>query len=291
LKKFKKIYIEITNHCNLACSFCRRSGRTKAHMEPATFAGVLGRLRAHTDHLSLHVLGEPLLHPDLAALLRICNTHHLRVNLTTNGTLLTQNRNVLLNSPALRQINISLHSYERDDIGPALKIYLAAVFDFIREATRHTPLFISLRLWNLAETGNKDRRQIDALLHALEDHFGLPGQLTLALSPTRGIPLRPRVYLSLAHRFTWPHDPGPEAEVSGFCLGLRDHVAILVDGTVVPCCLDSEGDMALGNIQQQSLAAILAGARAVAIRRGFASQKLVEALCRRCTYRRKFKAA
>jgi len=291
LKKFKKIYIEITNRCNLACSFCQRSGRTRAYMEPATFAGMLGGLRAHTDHLSLHVLGEPLLHPDLATLLRICHSHGMRVNLTTNGTLLGQNRDTLLNSPALRQVNISLHSFEGDPTDPALRIYLTAVFDFIGVATRHTPLFICLRLWNLAEPGNGDQWKIDSLLTTLEDHFGLPGRLTGAFSPSRGIPLRPRVYLSLAHRFTWPHAPGLEADVSGFCRGLRDHVAILVDGTVVPCCLDSEGDMALGNIHQQPLAAILAGARALAIRQGFARQKLVEPLCRRCTYRRQFKAA
>lgn len=291
MKKFKKIYIEITNRCNLACSFCQQSGRPKSHIAPATFVEMLGQLRDHTDHLSLHVLGEPLLHPDLAALLRICHAHGLRVNLTTNGTLLRQRRDVLLNSPALRQVNISLHSFAGPANGPALKVYLAAVFDFIREATQHTPLFISLRLWNLTPTGNGDQREADPLLTALTDHFGLPGRLAVALSPSRGIPLRPRVYLSLAHRFTWPHDPGPEVDVNGFCRGLRDHVAILVDGTVVPCCLDSEGDMALGNIHQQSLAAILAGGRALAIRQGFARQKLVEALCRRCTYRRQFKAA
>jgi radical SAM protein with 4Fe4S-binding SPASM domain len=74
------------------------------------------------------------------------------------------------------------------------------------------------------------------------------------------------------------------------CRGLRDHLAILVDGTVVPCCLDADGQVALGNIFRQPLVAILASPRALRLREGFGHQWLVEPLCRRCAYRQRFAA-
>ncbi len=289
LSTFKKIYVEITNRCNLACSFCHRSARPKGFMAPAFFAQVLARVRPHTDHLSLHVLGEPLLHPDLGTLLALCADQGLRVNLTTNGTLLPSSRELLLASPALRQVNVSLHSFEEQQAGPALESYLAGVLAFVRRASRETGLRVSLRLWNAVageEAGHLRRNH--PILAELERFFELASPLADALTPSHGLCLAPRVYLSQAARFTWPHAPGPEQGERGRCRGLRDHVAILVDGTVVPCCLDGEGDVALGNILARSLAEILAGPRAEAMRQGFARHRLVEPLCRRCTFRQRF---
>ena len=284
LKKFKKIYLEITNRCNLSCSFCLRSERAKSFMHPEDFRAILDKIEAHTDHLALHVMGEPLLHPELGEILALCQEHTLKVNLTTNGTLLPQRQGLLLASQALRQVNISLHGLAELPDGPR-ETALAGIFAFVQEAM-HTPLFISLRLWNLsAAEGNGHNQRI---LNRITAFFALPESLGPEPTPGHGITLTPRIFLSQNGRFTWPHGPAPDLGGTGTCRGLRDHVAILVDGTVAPCCLDGEADIPLGNIHAQSLAEICASPRAVAMRTGFSQRRLSESLCRRCTFRQSF---
>lgn len=282
MKKFKKIFVEITNCCNLSCSFCHRSQRPPAFITPAAFEAILQRINGWTDHLALHLLGEPLLHPDLPQLLALCHQLRLQVNLTTNATLIAPNRTTLLTSPALRQINLSLHSFE-DGEGDA---YLDMILDFVKEAQRTTPLFISLRLWNLSDKDGNEGNQ--PILRRLERFFALPAPLPATLTPGQGIKLAAQVFLSQDVEFTWPHAPAPDRGAHGSCRALRDHIGILVDGTVVPCCLDAEGDIPLGNILQSPLSEILASPRADAMRQGFAQQQLLEPLCRRCTYRLRF---
>lgn len=281
MKKFKKIFVEITNCCNLSCSFCQRSQRPPAFITPAAFDETLQRISGWTDHLALHLLGEPLLHPDLPQLLASCHRHRLQVNLTTNATLLSSTRPTLLTSPALRQINFSLHSCERGESDA----YLDAILDFVAEAQRTTPLFLSLRLWNLS--GKEEHTQNMQIRRRLEEFFALP-RLPDTLTPGQGIKLAPRVFLSQEEEFRWPHTPAPDLGTHGTCRALRDHIGILVDGTVVPCCLDAEGDIPLGNILQSPLSEILSSPRATRMRQGFASRHLVEPLCRRCTYRQRF---
>ena len=287
LKKFKKIYLEITNRCNLSCSFCPQSSRAKACMPPEEFRAILGKIEGHTDHLALHVLGEPLLHPELGEILVLCQKHSLKINLTTNGTLLPQRQGLLLASPALRQVNISLHSFSEQDTGPARSGYLAGIFAFLRKAET-TGLLVSLRFWNLPATDTGLPSPNAPILKALEEFFALPGPLADRLTPGHGLTLAPGVFLSQNGRFTWPHSPAPDLGDQGTCRGLRDHVAILVDGTVVPCCLDAEADIPLGNIHEQSLAEIIDSPRAVTIRTGFFQRRLSEPLCRRCTFRQSF---
>jgi len=290
LKRFKKIFIEITNRCNLSCSFCQPGNRPKAFMRPEDFAGIVRQVQDHTDYLSLHVLGEPLLHPDLERLLSICRDNSLKVNLTTNATLLPERQALLLNSPALRQINISLHSItEQGGDEQAIQEYLAGIFVFIRQATATTRLYISLRLWNTPEEENAGACRINKfILQALAGFFCLAAPIPDQLTPGHGTALAPRVFLSRNRRFTWPHGPAPVQGESGFCHGLRNQVAILVDGTVVPCCLDAEADIPLGSIYTQSLSEILASPRATRLYEGFSRRRLVEPLCRRCTFRQSF---
>ena len=290
LKKFKKIYLEITNRCNLSCSFCHQSGRPKTFMPPEAFRAILGKIEGHTGHLALHVLGEPLLHPELDEILALCQEHSLKVNLTTNATLLPQRQTLLLASPALRQVNISLHSFSDQQENPAMTDYLAGIFAFIQEAAA-TGLLISLRFWNLLATedgGAVGPGPNAPILKALEDFFALPEPLADRLTPGHGLTLAPRVFLSQNARFIWPHAPAPDLGDQGTCRGLRDHIAILVDGTVVPCCLDAEADIPLGNIHSQSFEEIINSPRAAAIRTGFAQRRLTESLCRRCTFRQFF---
>ena len=287
---FKKIYIEITNRCNLACNFCRPTSRPAATMAVAVFAELLDRLRGHTHHLCLHVLGEPLLHPALPQLLDLAHGHDLRVNLTTNGALLDRHGPALLQAPALRQIAVSLHSLPQLET-LAAETALETVLRFSREAGATGRLWVSLRLWNLVEGMDGEiRAWNDRLLARLGEVFSLPDLHAADLTACRGIALAPRIFLNPERQFAWPDPLAPEMGRRGHCHGLRDHLAILVDGTVVPCCLDGDGMLALGNLLRQPLANILAGARAARMIEGFANQRLVEPLCRRCSYRLRFSA-
>lgn len=279
MPRFKKIFVEITNRCNLACAFCQPSSRAAADMTPQAFATVLNRIAGHTDHLCLHLLGEPLLHPQLGELLEQCRFQRKRVNLTTNGTLLAQHGALLLESPALRQLNLSLHS-----LAAAPPAALAAALDFAREASRGGRLLVSLRLWN--HTGADDPVET-ALLQRLATAYPQAPSLSDGPIPGQGLALAPRLFLSRQPPFVWPH-AAVEVGRRGRCRALRDHIGILVDGRVVPCCLDAEGDIVLGNLLSASLDEILATPRAVAMRDGFARHELVEALCRRCNYRLRF---
>jgi len=288
LPLFKKIYVEVTNCCNLACDFCPRTHRPKVFMRPTVFAEILDKIRPSTGYLSLHVLGEPLLHPDFAQLLALSHQSGLRVNLVTNGTLVGRQRQILLASPALRQISISLHGLAQVEQGLAA-IYLREILEFAQAASRATSLYISLRLWNLRQSATEEEVAWNhRLLQQLTTAFAVPALSAEDLLAQRGIPLAPRVFLNPESQFTWPHPAAPDLGRHGYCRGLRDHLAILADGTVVPCCLDADGRLALGNILHASLAEILAGPRARQLREGFDQQQMVEPLCRRCSYRLRF---
>ena len=113
----------------------------------------------------------------------------------------------------------------------------------------------------------------------------LPGEWT---KNTRGYRIRDKVFLEYGEQFDWPDTDAPEGDDRIACYGMRDHFGILCDGTVVPCCLDSEGVIALGNVFTEELTDILSSERAAAICRGFQNRKAAEELYRRCGYARRF---
>ena len=276
----KKAYVEITNCCNLRCSFCPGTRREKRVMRAEEFAAVLDRLAGYVRFVYLHVMGEPLSHPALAEILSAAAQRDMRVCITTNGTLLAAQRETLLAAGALHKVSISLHSFEGNGNAPeAQEAYLAAVWDFAEEAAKRGVL-IALRLWN--EGGLEEQNA--AILAYLLQRAGLD-----ALPPLKNgsAVLAERIFLERAQKFDWPDLSAPPQETE-FCRGLRDQIGILADGTVVPCCLDHEGDLALGNIFTQPLDEILQGPRAAAIREGFSRRTPAEELCRRCGYAARF---
>jgi len=284
---FKKIFVEITNRCNLACDFCPATNRTKSDIAPEVFAALLPQLTPFTKHLALHVLGEPLLHPDLPQLLALCHQQGMQVNLTTNGTLLPRQAQMLLAAPALRQINISLHSTSGRSCGDPAG-YLTGVLAFASLAAVRG-VFVSLRIWDLPPTQLQNGiRWQDEVLTRLEGFFAISAPLSDVVAAGQGVKLADRIFLSQKDLFAWPSLSAPDLGGRGTCRGLRDQVAILVDGTVVPCCLDGEGNIPLGNVFAEPFAEIIAGERVARIRRGFQERKLVEELCRRCSYRQRF---
>lgn len=275
----KKAYIEITNRCNLRCSFCPGTRRAPRTMSPEEFARVVDALGDRVAYLYLHVMGEPLAHPRLAELLDIAAARGKRVCITTNGTLLARQAETLLAAKTLHKLSVSLHSFEGND--GALeeeRAYLDAVWDFADRAAARG-IIVALRLWN--EGGAQSRNaEIEAFLREK-----CPWDWE---EPRRGsFRLRENLYLERAGKFDWPDLAAPERGTQ-FCLGLRDQLGVLADGTVVPCCLDHEGDLALGNIFTQPLDEILEGPRARAIVDGFSRREPTEALCRRCGFAARF---
>lgn len=282
--RFRKIYIEITNVCNRDCDFCPKTARAPMFMSPASFGAVLDGIKGWTEHLYFHVMGEPLLHPDIGQLLAISASRGFKVNLTTNGTLLPGRSADIIDRPALRQVNISLHSLEANSPELSMDEYLDGVIGFAKAALGRGRPIVGLRLWN--ESGRNSRN--GRIIKRITEAFG-PGRGTQAGAPGgRGLKLAEGLYLNSAPVFQWP---GPDKEDyggRGFCRGLRDQAAILADGTVVPCCLDSDGAIRLGNVFEQDFGEIIGGERATAIHRSFSEGKVLEPLCRNCGYRTRF---
>ena len=276
----KRAYVEITNICNLHCDFCPGTRREKRCIPPAEFRVLAEKLTPHVSYLYLHVMGEPLLHPQLADILQIAEELGLRVCVTTNGTRLAERAALLLAAPALHKLSVSLHSAAGNGAGD-LSGYLAAVWDYAFRASRAGTI-CALRLWNI---GAADARNGE-ILSFLESRLGAP-PLSLPQPRPGSWRLGERLYLERAERFDWPDLGAPETGAR-FCLGLRDQIAVLADGTAVPCCLDHEGDIPLGNLLEQDLPDILNSPRARAVYQGFSQGRPSEPLCRRCGFARRF---
>ena len=277
-KRFRKVYLEISNICNLRCSFCPGTKRQPRVMGEAEFSLLLSRLQPWTEYLYFHLMGEPLCHPRLEVFLRLAAEAGFQVILTTNGTLLQKQQDMLLRAPALNKVNISLHAFEANDLQMPFADYLAQCLAFGKAAEGQK--LVSYRLWN---SGGQEELN-DQILAAVKAQF--PGPW---VQERRGIRIGQRVYLEHGDKFDWPDLSAPEGGERVFCYGLRDQLGVLCDGTVVPCCLDHEGDLALGNLLETPLEQILATPRAQAIYRGFSDGKAAEALCRKCGYARRFR--
>ncbi len=289
MKTFKKVYIEVTSVCNLACSFCPPTERKSNFIQVDAFRAILDQVRPHTRHIYLHVKGEPLLHPRIDELLDAAHEKGLRVNITTNGTLIHKNRHKLLGKPALRQMNFSLHSFDGHEGSEDREGYLRQILAFVREAAQHKVIF-SFRLWNLDQDNrtNVARSRNRETLSIIEQEFGLDYRIEEKVVPGGGVKLAERVYINQDYEFKWPSLAETEDDGVGFCHALRNQAAVLVDGTVVPCCLDGEGVINLGNVNRQSFSDIVEGERANALYDGFSRRQAVEELCRKCGYRTRF---
>lgn len=264
-KRFKRIYIEILNYCNLNCSFCVKTTKKKKQMSISEFSHVLDEIKEYTDYIYLHVQGEPLLHKDINEIINIANKKGFFVNLTTNGTLITDNFDI----SNIRQINISLQAKYND-----LEYY----DNIINLIKRNKDTYISLRVWGSFDESfaikyfekklnSKCIKSPSGKSHKLIDH----------------------VFFSIDEEFTWPSLSLPFVSDEGTCEGGVSHLGILSDGTVVPCCLDKDGIIDLGNIFIDSFDNILSSDRYVNYLSNLKSRKLTEELCRKCSYRTRFK--
>lgn len=285
--KFKKVFIEITNICNLTCNFCPKTQRMQRFMDLDLFKKILDELQGFTQYVYFHVLGEPLMHSKLEEFLELCSEKNFKVTITTNGTLLDEKNSERLFKPALRQINISLHSFEANEQGIDFEVYLEKVINFIFKASeRHPQLYINLRLWNISKGEGGENNVL--VLKRLQEVFTEVNVSSEQMQAGKSITLKERVFLNYDVKFTWPDLQAPLEGEKGFCYGLRNQIGILVDGTVIPCCLDREGIIRLGNIQEKPLKEILVTSRAQDLIKGFSQGRAEEELCRRCGFRVRF---
>lgn len=277
-KKFpySRVYVEITNLCNANCSFCPGTVRAPRMMSAEEFETVLQKLTGVTGYLYYHLMGEPLTHLRLPDMIAVASRLGFKSQITTNGKLLESRGQALIDA-RVHKVNISIHSFEEGSNTDYVN-YINACLDFADRASR-AGIIVVLRLWN---NGYDEGRNISTL------------ELVRAKFPwdwkeePRGIRIRDKLYLEHGDRFDWPDLGAADGGDQVFCHGLRDHFGILSDGTVVPCCLDHNGDIPLGNVFTQPIQEILDSPRAKAMRDGFSCRKATEELCRKCGYARRF---
>ncbi len=282
---YARVYLEITNTCNRNCSFCPGTARPPRRMSAEEFDCLTDRLRGITEYLYYHVMGEPLTHPLLPDFIRRAREKGFRSVITTNGTLLAaRGRNIV--EAGVYKVNISVHSFEDGENTVAHDAYLKELLDFAAYASARGVLVV-LRLWNLDENGQPLGGDNDRTLAALRERF--PDDKNTPWSHSkRGARLRDHLHLEYGDRFVWPDMGAEDGGERIFCYGLKDHFAVLCDGRVVPCCLDREGAITLGNLLNAPAEEILNSERARCMREGFTRRCATEELCRRCGYARRF---
>ncbi len=263
---YKKVYVEITNNCNLKCDFCIKNSRVNKFMSIEDFNSVLKKLQGYTKYLYFHILGEPLLHPKINEFIDI-GSENFNINITTNGYLI----NRIKDNKNIRQLNISLHSYD-ERYGISLEDYMNNIFDVVENLRIHT--FISYRFWLKS-------KYTDKMLEMINEQYNVNLNID---SIRNNSTIDKNIFISINEEFIWPDLNNNYYSEVGTCYALRDHIGILVDGTIVPCCLDSKGIIKLGNIFEDCLEDVIKSKRYKEMLDGFKNNKKCELLCKKCKY-------
>ena len=273
---YNKVYVEITNICNMNCSFCHGHKRASRQMKMEEFSHILDKLADKTKYIYYHLMGEPLVHPLLPEFIKIAGERGYKSIITTNGTLLSKRKSELL-SAGLHKVNISLHSFENGSDEDFVR-YVNEISDFAKNAAE-LGVIVVFRLWNEGYDNGRNEVSLKLLKQDIEGTWA---------ENTRGIRIREKIFLEWGERFEWPDKDEKIKGERFFCYGLKDQFGILADGTVVPCCLDSDGVINLGNIFCDDINSILDSKRATDIVEGFRCGKASEELCKRCGYAQRF---
>ena len=287
-KRFHKVHIEISNICNLKCSFCPAVIRDNKMMDLDVFENVVEQVAPLTELICFHLMGDPLVHPHLKQMIDICDHHQANIFFVTNGVLLRPEKYDLMLHKRLYQINFSLHSFFDNFPDKSPHIYLDRIFNFTERALIERPdLYLNFRLWNLNDplgSGTQNTKMLEQICQRFD--FATPTEIDVR--KRKSINIKNRLYLHFDTEFIWPSLDLPVLGTSGTCYGLSSHFGVLVDGTVVPCCLDKEAAIPLGHIFDAPILDILSSRRAQDIIKGFKQKKLVENLCQRCQYIERF---
>ena len=286
--KFHRIYIELTNICGLSCTFCPTKALPSQTMTTEFFESIVVQAKEHTREVACHVVGDPLTLSNLDEYLDILDHYGMKALLTSSGYFLKKQSYQTLFHPAVKQINISLNSYNKNEIPLTLEQYLDPVLKLCYgKIKQKNELFINLRLWNLDEVLS-EKNYNQKIFSILSGYFNIELDINVIMAEKpKTIRLDRKILLHFDHYFEWP-SLNNHLYGDGTCQGLDSHIAILASGKVVPCCLDCDGVIELGDLHHQTLSAILQGERSQVMLEGFREGKAVEKLCRHCSYKERF---
>ena len=273
MKKYKKIYIEITNKCNLNCSFCSKTKKEKQEMSIEQFNEILNKIKDYTDIIYLHVKGEPLLHPKVIEFIKEAEKENIKVNITTNGVLFKEHAKELGTCTNISKINFSLHSENNKEN------YLEDIFNNIKYLSKNTTVIY--RLWTL-KNKELDEKSTE-IVNKIKEYYKLSNEIVEKIKTENNIKINPQIYVDKDNEFIWPTINTHKS--CGYCYALKTHIAILVDGTVIPCCLDAEGIINLGNIFKDNLEKIVNSKRYKDLQKSLQDRKPIEPLCKSCTFK------
>lgn len=283
--KFEKIYIELSDICGLNCGFCPSVKGVRGAMSVEKF-GIIAKKVAGVGRIyAFHLLGDPLVLPNLKDFIKLANAHKMPLELTTSGFYMSEkNAQLLLESENIRQINLSLMAFLAQK-KLNLNEYFAPILRFLRlHLAQNLQSFVNLRLWNLGANFTPPFEN-NAIYSLLECEFNTKIQKNAPKNR-----LENRIVLHQSELFCWAGAGERNAPkvpcVKGSCHALRKQIGILSDGTVVPCCMDTSGVIGLGNLFTQELSEILASKRAVAMKKGFERGEFTEKLCQQCEFGR-----
>lgn len=268
-KMIDRCYIEITNTCNLDCHFCPKHQRKRRQLSAEEFDLLTDKVRGKVCFLYFHLMGEPLLHPLLPQFITMAREKGFKTVLTSNGTLLHRAMNLLDTLP--HKVQLSLHSHESNARGE-LSSYMEEVMNFATQAAAKGTCVV-LRLWN---QGGMDKEN-EQVMDYIAEYVPRPWK-----ERPDGFRLCDNLYLEFDRKFEWPSANASSAKREVFCKALLKQIGVLSDGSLVPCCLDHNGDAVLGNLFHQSLEEILSSPRAQAMIEGFQHHTATEALCQNC---------
>ncbi len=276
---FKRLYIEITNICNLNCSFCSPLKREKRYMSSDEVKHILEEFKDFNLHIYPHIKGEPLCHPEFEKIVSLFWQYKKPLNITTNGVLISKYSDILLNYA--RQVNISVHSLLDGQIKDSDK-YMKDILSFGLLASKNKSPNVSYRLWTESENEALKSESLN-VIKEISEAFKVDVKDEIKKG-RNAIKLSQNVYISLMNKFSWPDLKDESIRTYGNCLGAKEMLGILADGTVVPCCLDADGVINLGNIFKESILDILNSERFLKLNEGFSGGILSETLCRKCTF-------
>lgn len=289
IKKFKKVHIEITNICNLKCTFCPPKILPNGIMSLEKFDDLNAQLKPYTKELAYHMVGDPLVLTNLADYLNISLKHGLKVNITTTANNINEKHYVSLLNPTIKQINFSINSYNANSHKKTLDEYLNPILNFVKFAqSKNHEYFINFRIWNLDEEKSAkefNKKVFDKINETFDSNINIE---EVYRERPKNIRIARKIFFNFDEYFSWPNLQNEIVSKSGFCYGLDSHFGILTNGDVVPCCLDQNACVNLGNTNTTQLEDILNSKRVKAIQQGFKNNILVEELCQKCEYRTRF---
>ena len=318
---FDRVHLELTNVCDFNCAFCPKSLMTRkyGYMDYDLACRLIDEIAAEglAEKITFHVMGEPTLHPRFFDILEHARDARQPVGLTTNGGGLGGEVGRRLLDAELAQVDVSLQtpdaeSFELRKAGRlTFEEYLDGIVRFFAEYRRRWPrTTFKFRFMNTTipcrpiEEKQGPIRVISstAELHEVFAHWvGRVYELTGVNGATLDGALKrlkrlkswhwnvvevlPWTYFETYILGNWGN-AFTEDEVreawAGYCPGMRDHFGVMWNGDVVLCCVDYDGETAIGNTAGRSLRDILHSDELGRVMRGFRRLRPTLEHCRKC---------